>query len=415
MLEQYFGMKTKHPEAILLSRVGDFYEAYGPDAETVARALQIALTSKEAGGGQRVAMAGVPHHALSGYLAKLVQQRFIVALAEQLEAPQPNRLVRRDVVRLVTPGTLIEDQLLDGKENNYLAAVASTGDTFAVAYADVSTRLLRGNGNRRRRAQSRTSARNWRASARRRSWPTSPTTFGACSRRCSSASARASRRRKSAWLRDANAGAADGFSLDESLAIHRALDALSAFVKRTGLGEEGEFGAAQLYRRQEFLALDASTRKHLELTAAQGANRQATLLATLDDCATAMGSRLLARWIVAPLVDREAIVARQHIVGGLAAEHQGRTSLREMLRGIFDLERTAQKVRFRRALPRDLGSLRRTLEAMRPLRRSEAVAIAPLAATIPEFKELLERYRSHAGGRSAGNAWRVRHRASASG
>src|ERR1700690_4308197 len=140
MLEQYFGMKTKHPEAILLSRVGDFYEAYGEDAETIARALQIALTSKEAGGGKRVAMAGVPHHALAGYLAKLVKQRFIVALAEQLEVPQPNRLVRRDVVRLVTPGTLIEDHLLDGKENNYLATVAMTGETFAIAYADVSTR-----------------------------------------------------------------------------------------------------------------------------------------------------------------------------------------------------------------------------------------------------------------------------------
>ena len=139
MLEQYFGMKTKHPEAILLSRVGDFYEAYGDDAETIARALQIALTSKEAGAGQRVAMAGVPHHALPGYLARLVKQRFIVALAEQLEVPQPNRLVRRDVVRLVTPGTLVEDQLLDGKENNYLAAMAMAGETFAIAYADVST------------------------------------------------------------------------------------------------------------------------------------------------------------------------------------------------------------------------------------------------------------------------------------
>src|SRR5579872_1224171 len=97
MLEQYFGMKAKHPEAILLSRVGDFYEAYGEDAETVARALQIALTSKEAGAGRRVAMAGVPHHALTQYLAKLVQQRFVVALADQLEVPQPNKLVARDV------------------------------------------------------------------------------------------------------------------------------------------------------------------------------------------------------------------------------------------------------------------------------------------------------------------------------
>ena len=99
-------MKARHPEAILLARVGDFYEAYGEDAESIARILSIALTSKDAG-GERVAMAGVPHHALDGHLAKLVAQQRIVALAEQLEPPTPNRLVRRDVVRIVTPGTLI--------------------------------------------------------------------------------------------------------------------------------------------------------------------------------------------------------------------------------------------------------------------------------------------------------------------
>jgi len=118
MLEQYFGMKARYPEALLLSRVGDFYESYGEDAETLARALSIALTSKEAGSGQRIAMAGVPHHALDGYLAKLVMQRFVVALAEQLEVPVPNKLVRRDVVRVVTPGTVVEEPLLKSSANN---------------------------------------------------------------------------------------------------------------------------------------------------------------------------------------------------------------------------------------------------------------------------------------------------------
>src|ERR1700694_528765 len=122
MLDQTSGMKHRYPEAILLSRVGDFYEAYGEDAETVARALSIALTSKEAGGGKRVAMAGVPHHALDGYLAKLVAQQCVVALADQLEAPVPNRLVRRDVTRVVTPGTLIEEHLLERASDNYPAA-----------------------------------------------------------------------------------------------------------------------------------------------------------------------------------------------------------------------------------------------------------------------------------------------------
>ena len=139
MLEQYFGMKARYPEAILLSRVGDFYEAYGEDAETIARALSIALTSKEGGGGKRVAMAGVPHHALDGYLAKLVAQRRVVALAEQLEAPMPNKLVRRDVVRVVTPGTLLEEHILDRSAHNYLAAITVQDDVIALAHADIST------------------------------------------------------------------------------------------------------------------------------------------------------------------------------------------------------------------------------------------------------------------------------------
>src|SRR5271165_6275824 len=139
MLEQYFAMKARHPDAILLARVGDFYEAYGDDATTIAQALQIALTSKEAGGGRRVAMAGVPHHALDGYLAKLVRQRRIVALAEQLEVPVPNRLVRREVTRVVTPGTLIEEHLLERGLDNYLCALTMSEDALALAYADVST------------------------------------------------------------------------------------------------------------------------------------------------------------------------------------------------------------------------------------------------------------------------------------
>src|SRR5208282_1090230 len=123
MLEQYFGMKARYPEALLLSRVGDFYESYGEDAETLARALSIALTSKEAGSGQRIAMAGVPHHALDSYMTKLVAQRFVIALAEQLEIPVPNKLVRRDVVRVVTPGTVVEEQMLQRGVNNYLCAL----------------------------------------------------------------------------------------------------------------------------------------------------------------------------------------------------------------------------------------------------------------------------------------------------
>ncbi len=390
MLEQYFGMKVKHPEAILLSRVGDFYEAYGEDAETIARALQIALTSKEAGGGKRVAMAGVPHHALSQYLARLVQQRFIVALAEQLEMPQPNKLVRREVVRLVTPGTLIEDQLLDGKENNYLAALAAVGDNFALAYADVSTGFcaataLGGDG----------------------AYEDTLTELGRIGPSEVVADLPADLRAAMATAIDAlgarlaappiglvearERGSVDGFSLDESLAIHRALDALSGFVRRTGVTNgEGGLNPPQLYRSQTFLALDPATRKNLELTRALGQSPRATLLGTLDQCATSMGSRMLARWILAPLVERARITERQNHVAALLEEHARRQALREVLKGYFDLERIAQKVRFRRATPRDLASLRRTLDGLKPLKAVSPPQLATVLVNVAEFADMLD-------------------------
>ena len=407
MLEQYFGMKGKHPEAVLLARVGDFYEAYGEDAETIARALAIALTTKEAGSGQRVAMAGVPHHALAQYLARLVAQRFVVALAEQLEAPQPNKLVRREVVRIVTPGTLIEDSLLDGKQNNYLASLASIDGTFALAYADVSTGYVAATAISGENAYDEVLAELGRIG------PSEVVADLPAGVRATMAPAieQLGARLASVPLgvvemRDR--GVIDEFSLDESLAIHRALDALGAFVKRTGIANvlrggtkpagddsrDGGLSRPHFYRRQAFLALDPSTRKHLELARAQGQNPRATLLATLDRCATSMGSRLLGRWIAAPLVERERIIARQNGVQALLDEHARREAAREVLKGCFDLERIAQKVRFRRAMPRDLASLRRTLDVQRPLGQVTPAALSPLIERIGDFEEMLEDLRT---------------------
>lgn len=394
MLEQYFGMKAKHPEAILLSRVGDFYEAYGEDAETVARALQIALTSKEAGGGRRVAMAGVPHHALSGYLHKLVQQRFIVALAEQLEVPVPNKLVRRDVVRIVTPGTLIEDQLLDGKQNNYLAAVALVGETFALAYADVST------GHCSASALAGESAYDEMLAELGRIGPAEivadlPPEFRATLATAIEPLGARLAAPPLGLVEVRERAAVDGFSYDESLAMHRALDALAGFIRRTALRDvPGEIYGTVLqrpafYKRAHFLALDHATRKNLELTRAQGANPRATLLATLDACETSMGSRMLGRWINAPLIDVAAIGERADAIETLVGEHAVRAAIAEVLKGCFDLERIAQKVRFRRALPRDLASLRRTLELLPSLRALIPRALASYAERIGDFEALL--------------------------
>jgi DNA mismatch repair protein MutS len=387
LLEQYFGLKARYPDAILLSRVGDFYEAYGDDATTIASALQIALTSKEAGSGQRIAMAGVPHHALDKYLADLVSQQRIVALADQLEVPIPNKLVRRDVTRVVTPGTLIEEHLLDRGTNNYLTAIAIAGESIGIAYADIST--------------GRAAATSYGGEIGLEEMLTELVRLGPAEIvadvpneirnavaaqlpgvRITSPPLAAVERHEFALT--------DGFSVDESVAMRRAFEALAAFVRRVGLASQGGLlREPEYYRARTFLALDANTRKHLDLTKSQGSNPKATLLATIDRCKTAMGSRLLARWILAPLVDRAAIAERADRVEALGANYAARAALQESLSGVFDLERIAQKVRFRRVLPRDLGSLRRTLAHLGPLRDALPEALASYRERVCDHAELL--------------------------
>jgi DNA mismatch repair protein MutS len=368
MLEQYFGMKHRYPEAILLSRVGDFYEAYGDDAETIARALSIALTSKDAGSGRKIAMAGVPHHALDGYLAKLVAQRRVVALAEQLEAPVPNKLVRRDVVRVVTPGTLLEEHILDRSAHNYLAAITTIDDVIAVAHADISTGHVAATAFDGESALEDALAEIARLDPAELVADVPAQVRAALDEALENGQTRIAAPALAA-VESRQRDPVDGFSLDASLAMHRALDALGAFVRRVSVQQGGReaFRETQYYRQATFLALDPNTRKHLELTRALGANARATLLATIDRTRTAMGSRLLGRWVLAPLVSIEGIAARADCVEALSHDAARRLALQDVLHGCFDLERIAQKVRFRRALPRDLGSLRRTLALLDPI------------------------------------------------
>ncbi|MBV8355475.1 MAG: DNA mismatch repair protein MutS, partial [Candidatus Eremiobacteraeota bacterium] len=392
MLEQYFAMKARYPEALLLSRVGDFYEAYGEDAETLARAISIALTSKEAGAGRRIAMAGVPHHALDSYLAKLVAQRRVVALAEQLDPPVPNKLVRRDVVRIVTPGTIFEEQLLERRTNNFLVALAQVDETFGLVSADVSTGYVAATAFSGETAFDDVIAELARLGPAEIVADVQPSLRAALDRaleanavRITSSSLAAVNGRPHALV--------EGFDGLETGAIHRALEAIAAFMRRAGLEGNDALRAPVFYAQRTFLGLDPNSRKHLELTRALGQNEKATLLATIDRTQTAMGSRLLARWLLAPLVERERIEERADAVEAFVRDPPRREALAKLLDGCFDLERIAQKVRLRKALPRDLASLARTLALSDPILdvlREPALprSLHALAAAIGDFSDV---------------------------
>ena len=316
-----------------------------------------------------------------------MQQR-IVALAEQLEVPVPNKLVRRDVTRVVTPGTLIEENLLDRASNNYLTALTLAGDAVGIAYADISTGRAAATAYSGDGALDETLAELVRLGPAEIVADVPPEIRGAISVHVPNVRVTAP---PLAAVERHDAHAVPGFSLDESLAMRRSLEALGAFVRRVGFSARSEFlREPEFYRSRTFVALDANTRKHLDLTKSQGQNPKATLLATIDRCKTAMGSRLLSRWILAPLVDSAAIAARADRVEALVQDYPSRAAAQELLGGAFDLERIAQKVRFRRAAPRDLGSLRRTLGLLGPLRAALPAVLAPLGERIGDHAALLE-------------------------
>ncbi|MBC5824984.1 MAG: DNA mismatch repair protein MutS [Candidatus Eremiobacteraeota bacterium] len=343
-------------------RVGDFYEAYGDEAQDLARSLDIALTSKEAGKGRRVAMAGVPHHSLDQYLAKLMRQRRVVAIAEQMEAPVPNRLVRRQVIRLLTPGTVLEEQFLDPGRNNYLCAVAPAAGKIAIASADVSTVAAAVTvmpdddelgAELERLAPSEIVVEDEEIANRCR-----PMVNDACRIAVEEVDDDAAPLRLPAL----------SLAIEDQPAAKAALRLLYAYLKRMRLDAAAIIARSQVHDARRAMMLDSATRRHLDLLAGAGDNSRASLLSVLFKTKTAMGGRMLARRLCAPLVDVQAIRERHDRVEALVERLSFRQNVQEGLAKIGDIERLLAKVRARRALPRDLAALRDSLTEVAALR-----------------------------------------------
>jgi len=367
LIGQYLSLKSQYPEALLLSRVGDFYEAYGDDANELAAALNIVCTSKEAGKGKRVAMAGVPHHSVDHYLARLLRQRRIVAIAEQMEEPVPNRLVRREIVRVLTPGTVLEDQFLTAERNNYLCAVVTAADKTGIAAADVSTSSI---------SVSIVDDDDTLASELDRLSPAEivvetdedihryrPLVSETCRIAVCDPTSNVAADRAPAIKEIKDPPIIARVAMTERAAAREALGLLRRYLEYLRLDGVGLCEAATLHETRKTMALDRSTRRHLDLLSGSGDNKQASLLNVLAKTKTPMGSRMLAQWLCAPLLDVEAIARRQDSVEAFVSAASFRVELQRKLAAIGDIERIVQKIRARRAGPRDLAGLRRSLEA----------------------------------------------------
>jgi DNA mismatch repair protein MutS len=367
--QQYLEIKREYPNTILFFRLGDFYETFDEDAEITARELDIVLTSRPVGKGVRVPLAGIPYHAVDNYLARLIEKGYHVAICEQMGDTPIKGLVPRKVVRVVTPGTVTEPGLLPGDSNNYLASVVLDEKTASVSYADITTgefavtelplEALRAELTRLHPAEIILPENQTLNDGVQghitpyAAWKFEP---GKC---------------EETLLTHFNTSTLEGFGIKgHSLAI-RAAGAILQYLKETQPDSLKLLTSLRSYSIHEFMTLDASTRRNLELEETLRGERKGSLLGVLDRTVTPMGKRLLHQWISQPLLSVEKIRRRQEGVRYFFDDSMKRAEIRNALKPLADLERLVNRVVAGQAQPRDLVAMRDTL------------------ARLPEIKEAL--------------------------
>ena len=361
--QQYLDIKRQYPQAILFFRLGDFYETFDADAELVAGELDIVLTSRNVAKGVRVPMAGVPFHTAENYLAKLIERGHHVAICEQVAEEPVKGLMPREVVRIVTPGTVVEPGLLPGDANNYLAAVVLEDAKAGLAYADVTTgefaaaelenaAALRAEIQRLAPAEilhpDKTPgfenlpghATAWTA------WRFEP---GRC---------------REALLAHFKTASLKAYGLTDKPLAMQAAGALLQYLQETQPSTLNLLTSLHSYSLAEFMTLDGEARRNLELTETLRGGVQGSLLHVLELCVTPMGRRMLRQWVSKPLLELGKIRQRQDGVTFFHADGLRRAELRAALKPLGDLERLANRVLGGSAQPRDLVAIRETLEAI---------------------------------------------------
>ncbi|MCC7104611.1 MAG: DNA mismatch repair protein MutS [Chloroflexi bacterium] len=366
---QYLDVKRRHPDALLLFRLGDFYEMFDEDAEVAARELEIVLTSRDLGKGDRSPMAGVPAAAVDAYVARLIARGHRVAIAEQLTEPNGRGPVERDVVRVVTAGTLVEDQLLPALENNYLAALLHDGAAIALAYLDLSTSELAAcqtegpDAARRLRAElARLSPAECLVAADDQGGKMALP--GRCRMTSREATFFSARRAGEALRRQFGVRHLESLGLEQSALAARAIGALLEYVGETLPSALKALKQVHRYDPAGYLLLDGNARRNLELTAGLRGGREGSLLAVLDRTRTPMGARLLRAWVCQPLLDLGAIRERHTAVRALVSNALRRAELGELLQGLPDLERLATRLAQGRISPRELRGLASACRAL---------------------------------------------------
>ena len=399
VMQQYLRIKAEHPDMLLFYRMGDFYELFFDDARRAASLLDIALTARGQSAGEAIPMAGVPAHSVDAYLARLIRRGEGAAICEQIGDPATSRgPVHREVTRIVTPGTLTDEALLDRDRESLLMAVHPHGGRFGLAVLDLST------------------GRFWcleagseeALSAELERVRPAELLVSESARLPAAVEGESALRRMPPWHFDSDSahrhlcaqfGTRDlgGFGLDPEHPTIPAAGCLLHYAGETQRAALPHIRSLRLERHSDTLMLDAVTQRNLELVESLSGDRDRTLTGILDRCATAMGSRLLRRWLLRPLRDRRRLNLRLQALSALidSAHHE---LLRNPLRDIGDVERILARVALRSARPRDLAQLRGSLAALPHLRECGRSIDSPLLGELmekvgpfPDLAALLQR------------------------
>jgi DNA mismatch repair protein MutS len=362
---QYLRIKQQYPKAIVLFRLGDFYETFDEDARLASRELEIVLTSRGMGKGHKVPMAGIPYHALDNYLARLISRGYKVAICEQVTRPGETKgLVQREVVRLVTPGTVVEPGLLDSKANNYLVSLVPGNDGFGLAYVDITTSEF-----------ATTQLPPHRLVPELERLKPSEIIAPESAELPDSGLKASLTRLEDYWfeldvatqalLKHFGVSTLDGYGCGQLPLAVRAAGAIIHYLEEAQKGVLGQLSHLTTYTTDSFMALDVQTQRNLELfQSSRSGTAAGSLLASIDLTKTAMGGRLLRRWLGQPLLDLKELNQRQDAIGWFADNTLSRNQAISLLGEVADIERLINRVKGGLAIPRELTALRRSLEVI---------------------------------------------------
>ncbi|MDQ5843839.1 MAG: DNA mismatch repair protein MutS, partial [Acidobacteriota bacterium] len=425
MLRQYQELKQQNPGTLLFFRLGDFYELFFDDAVVGARELQITLTARHKERGDPVPMCGVPHHSAANYIARLVRKGYRVAICEQTEdASKTKKLVRREVVRVVTPGTPIDPQLLEAREAVFLAAVCSSGETIGAAFLDISTGEFRATQENGPAAWEKIRAELESYAPRELLFPaslaplikaglsTKPQTapLPLSSNNSSNETAHPSNEPHTSahdrfidaaltplddWLwqkKDCaelllshfGVRSLEGYGIDHKDEAVRAAGACLRYAQETQRASAAHITDLLYFEPQDHLVLDNVTVKNLELVESLSGASGRTLLSVIDETVTGMGARLLRSWLLRPCVKRGEVEARLAAVGDLFASSITRDKIRSLLKEVSDLERLIGRISLGSATPRDLNAILRSLYQVPALRENLATMQSSLLQVLSE-------------------------------